>query len=133
VRGGGEVDRRALRRALLAAEPWLGATEVGPASVDAGSCDRCGALPRVIPTCGPAGHAALCRDCALAVGPGGWCDGHRQEGEEARRWAASLPSSWPRTVVLWWFSTGELRSIELADGVPDELAAGLPEGGDDRG
>jgi hypothetical protein len=113
--GAGDLDRRALRRALLDAEPWLAATDVGPTSVDAGSCDRCGVLPRVVPTCGPGGPAALCRDCALAVGEDGWCDGHQEEGAVARRWAAALPAGWARTVLVWWYATGELRSIDLAD------------------
>jgi hypothetical protein len=110
------LDRRALRRALLEAEPWLAATEVGPASVDAGTCDRCGEQPRLLPTCGPAGHAALCRGCALALGEDAWCDGHAEEGAAARRWAAELPASWAQTVVWWWFATGELRTLELPDG-----------------
>jgi hypothetical protein len=107
------VDRRELRRALLEAEPWLAATDVGPASVDAGACDRCGDAPRLLPTCGPAAGGALCRDCALEVGDDGWCAGHADEGDAARRWASALPDSWAQTVVLWWFATGELRSVEL--------------------
>jgi hypothetical protein len=109
----GAVDRHALRRALLEAEPWLAATEVGPANVDAGTCDRCSEQPRLLPTCGPTGHAALCRDCALALGEEAWCEGHAEAGAAARRWAAELPASWAQTVVLWWFATGELRTIEL--------------------
>lgn len=108
-------DRRALRRALLEAEPWLAATEVGPASVDAGTCDRCGQAPRLLPTCGPAGFEALCRDCALELGDQAWCDGHAAEGEAARDWAAALPPSWGQTVTLWWYATGELRSTGLTD------------------
>jgi hypothetical protein len=111
---GPPTDRRALRRALLEAEPWLAAADVGPAAVDAGPCDRCGDLPRLLPTCGPAGADALCRDCALEVGEEGWCDGHQVEGAAARRWAEALPPSWAQTVTLWWYATGELRSTELA-------------------
>jgi hypothetical protein len=113
VNGTPAVDRHALRRALLEAEPWLAETDVGPASVDAGACDRCGQAPRLLPTCGPAGDAALCRDCALEVGEDGWCDGHAEEGAAARGWAAALPDSWAQTVTLWWFATGELRSVDL--------------------
>jgi hypothetical protein len=113
VNEGRDVDRRALRHALLEAEPWLRATDVGPASVDAGPCDRCGDAPRLLPTCGPAGHVALCRDCALDLGDEAWCEGHAAEGDEARRWAAELPGSWAQTVTLWWFATGELSSIDL--------------------
>jgi hypothetical protein len=121
---GPPVDRRALRRALLDAEPWLAAADVGPASVDAGPCDRCGDAPRLLPTCGPTGWAALCRDCALEVGDAGWCDGHADEGAAARRWAAGLPASWAQTVTLWWVATGELRSTELGEGCGPRPASG---------
>jgi hypothetical protein len=86
-----EVDRRALRAALLETEPWLGEPDRGPRSVDAGACDRCRELPRLLPTCGPSGWEALCRTCALAVGLDAWCDGHRDDGREALRWAVALP------------------------------------------
>jgi hypothetical protein len=113
VTGASDIDRAALRRALLEAEPWLGATEVGPASVDAGTCDRCHEAPRLVPTCGPLRFHALCRDCALELGEEAWCEGHADEGAAARRWASALPDSWAQSVTLWWFATGELRSIEL--------------------
>ena len=109
-----ELDKRALRRALLDAEPWLAATEVGPQSVDAGACDRCDEAPRLLPLCGPAGAAAVCRDCGLWLGDDGWCDGHRDEGRAARAWAAALPSHWGDAAVLWWVATGEVRLAELA-------------------
>jgi hypothetical protein len=111
--GAPDIDRRSLRRALLEAEPWLAETDVGPASVDAGACERCGEVPRLLPTCGPAGYEALCRDCGLEVGEEGWCDGHAAEGLAARCWAAALPASWAQTVTLWWYATGELRSLDL--------------------
>jgi hypothetical protein len=123
-----KVDRGELRRALLEAEPWLAATDVGPASVDAGPCDACGEFPRLLPTCGPAGHAALCRACALAAGSDAWCEGHAEEGAAARRWAAALPDSWAQTVVWWWYATGELRSIDLPGDAPP-AARHRPAGG----
>jgi hypothetical protein len=103
------VDRRALRRALLAAEPWLAATDLGPQAVAAGACDRCHELPRLLPVCGPTGYEALCRDCAEDLGDDGWCDGHVREGRAARAWAAALPTRWHEAVVLWWVATGEVR------------------------
>jgi hypothetical protein len=108
-----EVDRPALRAALLETEPWLGESHRGPRSVDAGACDRCRELPRLLPTCGPSGWEALCRTCALAVGLDAWCDGHRDDGREALRWAVALPTHWDVAVVLWWVATGELRTAQL--------------------
>ena len=104
-----DLDRPALRAALLDAAPWLDATDVGPRAVDAGTCDRCGERPRLLPTCGPGAPEALCRDCAAALGDDAWCDGHRNDGMAARRWADALPDRWEDAVVLWWVATGELR------------------------
>ncbi len=123
-------QRQTLRSTLLATAPWLGATEVGPQAVDAGRCGSCDELPRLLPTCGPAGATALCRDCALAAGDDAWCDGHREDGRAARRWAASLPDRWADLVVLWWVSTGELRASAGQDverhGLPREVRALVP-------
>lgn len=123
------VDRVALRRALAAAYPWLTAADAGPNTVDAGTCERCGTLPRLLPTCGPAPWQALCRDCAAVVGQDGWCDGHAAEGAAARRWAQALPDEWATVVVLWWVATGEVRAgtgvaagvEELPPAVRDQL------------
>ena len=103
------TQRTALRAALLEAAPWLDATEVGPRSLVAGACDRCGAAPRLLPTCGPTRYEALCRDCADAEGDDAWCDGHLEDGRAARAWAAELPDRWGEAVVLWWLATGEIR------------------------
>jgi hypothetical protein len=108
-RGDG-IDRAGLRRTLTTAHPWLAATEVGPRAVDAGECDRCGAAPRLLPTCGPVAWTALCRDCALVVGDDGWCDGHAGDGAAARRWAAGLPPVWATVTRLWWVATGEVSA-----------------------
>ncbi|GGI06334.1 hypothetical protein GCM10011354_18570 [Egicoccus halophilus] len=107
-----EVDPPALRRALLELAPWLAGTEVGPAVVEAGDCDRCGGAPRLLPLCGPVSWTAVCRDCGLALGEDGWCDGHADQGAAARDWAAALPDTWPTLVLLWWLATGELRAID---------------------
>jgi hypothetical protein len=120
-----ELDpaRRArLRAALLEVAPWLREDDVGPRAVDAGPCDACGDAPRVLPTCGPAGHAALCPVCALQLGLDAWCDGHADEARAALAWAAALPPRWRDLVVLWWVATGEVRAA--ATSMPDP--AGLP-------
>ena len=104
-----DLDRRALRQALIRAAPWLTATEVGPQAVEAGVCDRCGDAPRLLPTCGPESPGSLCRDCAHDLGELAWCVGHEDEGRDARAWAAALPDDWADTVTLWWVATGEVR------------------------
>lgn len=124
------LDRRALRAALAEAEPWLLADDVGPRAVDAGPCDRCGGPPRILPTCGPSAFEALCRDCALTLGLDAWCDGHREEGRAALRWAVGLPAAWDVAVALWWVATGELELDALvwrrARMLPPAVAAALP-------
>lgn len=125
------AQRSDLRRALLEVEPWLGATEVGPRAVDAGPCDRCGELPRLLPTCGPVAWPALCRSCGGQVGLEAWCDGHQDEGRWALAWATSLPDHWDRAVTLWWVATGEIALDALVGGqggpLPDERGAPLPD------
>ncbi|MFP4635362.1 MAG: hypothetical protein ACLFRD_05840 [Nitriliruptoraceae bacterium] len=121
------LDKPALRRALLSAEPWLAATEVGPQAVDAGSCDRCEDAPRLLPLCGPAGAQAVCRGCAEQLGDDGWCDGHRDEGREARTWASGLPDHWADAVVLWWVATGEVGLDQLAATDRSRLAPSVRE------
>jgi len=123
-------DQRArLKAELLTVAPWLGAHEVGPRAVDAGPCDACGETPRLLPTCGPAGHEALCPACAEAAGTGAWCDGHHDEGRAALAWAARLPARWADLVVLWWLATGEVRpgatSVPDLHGLPAPITAVL--------
>ncbi|MFA9444814.1 hypothetical protein [Egicoccus sp. AB-alg6-2] len=120
-----DVDRPALRRALLAFAPWLTETEVGPAAVEAGDCDRCGNAPRLLPLCGPVPWQAVCRGCGLELEDDGWCAGHADDGARARDWAAALPSDWERAVLLWWLATGELRGIELLPDAPAALPAAI--------
>lgn len=104
------ATRHRLRTALLAAAPWLAATEVGPQAVAAGRCEACDVRPRLLPTCGPGAPGAVCRDCALELGDEGWCEGHRAVGEAARAWASVLPDRWADLVIAWWVATGEVRA-----------------------
>ena len=103
------LDRRALRAALLQTAGWLDDPDRGPRAVDAGSCDRCGVAPRLLPTCAVAGVVAVCRDCADQLGDDGWCEGHQEQGRQDRAWAEQLPDRWADAVLLWWLSTGELK------------------------
>ena len=105
---------------MLEAEPWLAATERGPQAVDAGPCDRCGQLPRLLPTCGPDGLPGVCRPCAEELGTDAWCDGHLAEAEESLAWTAALPDHWDVAVTLWWLATGEVRLGSLVDLRADE-------------
>ena len=132
-------DRRRLRAALADAAPWLADVEVGPTTVDAGTCDRCGLRPRVVATCGPVPFRTLCVDCVLAVGDEGWCDGHGDVAGAARAWARAAPPWWADAVVLWWISTGEVRPGAATTVDPDRLPAAVvaqlpaPGVGDERG
>lgn len=131
--------RRRLRRVLREQAPWLVDGEVGPTTVDAGSCGRCDDRPRVVSTCGPASARTLCVDCVLEVGDDGWCDGHRDVAAAARAWANAAPPWWADAVVLWWLATGEVRSParehplgELTSRLPTGLRRALSLPGDDR-
>jgi hypothetical protein len=119
------AKRTELRVALLEAAPWLGATEVGPRSVVAGACDRCGTAPRLLPTCGPTSFEALCRDCAHDEGDEAWCEGHLDDGRAARAWSSELPDRWGEAVVLWWIATGEIRGDESMTGGSSPLGEDL--------
>lgn len=115
------IDRAGLRRALLTTEPWLQSTDRGPQSVDAGACDRCDDLPRLLPTCGPDGYPGLCRPCADDLGVDAWCDGHHDEAVEVLGWAAALPDHWDLVVTLWWIATGEIRVDRAVDRAVDRV------------
>lgn len=122
--------RRALRAALLATEPWLAATDLGPQAVDAGVCDRCTERPRVVPTCGPDGYPGLCAGCAEVLGADAWCDGHGAEADAALRWLAALPPYADTVVTLWWIATGEVRTgaptLEVVAALPPAVRDALP-------
>ncbi len=128
-------DREVLRNALLARYPWLRLDEVGPRSVDAGECDRCGNEPRLVSTCGPAGFEALGRRCARELGFDAWCDGHEADARVALAWLEDLPPEADDVARLWWVSTGEVRldamSMERA-GLAETLALTLAPGEDDE-
>lgn len=104
-----ELDRAALREALLARYPWMGATEVGPQAVEAGECDRCGAEARLAETCGPVAWQYLGRRCAAEVGLEAWCEGHADDAGRTLAWLAALPAEADAATRLWWVATGEVR------------------------
>jgi hypothetical protein len=104
-----DVDRAALKAALLDRHPWLASTDYGPQAVEAGECDRCGAEARLVTTCGPGADVALGRRCAAASGVEAWCAGHEAEAEAALAWLAGLPAEADPAARLWWVATGEVR------------------------
>jgi hypothetical protein len=109
VTGSDAARRRALRDELIARHPWLDHDEVGPRSVEAGECDRCGDEARMVTTCGPTEWAALGRACASEVGADAWCDGHADQAGSWLRLLAALPAEADAVARLWWVATGEVR------------------------
>lgn len=102
--------------------PWVDCTDIGPRSVVAGECDRCGAEARLVAPCGPPPEGvcgakpdwALGRRCTLECGTDAWCAGHEAEGEHALAWLAALPPEADDVARLWWVATGEVRvDVEL--------------------
>lgn len=101
----GVPPKAELRESLRGAHPWLDDDRFGPRNVNAGTCDRCGAEPRLVLTCGPSG-GEYGRRCAAEDD---WCDGHVDEAAEALAWLAALPEDADEIAWLWWLSTGEVR------------------------
>jgi hypothetical protein len=120
-----DVDRRALRTALLTGYAWLGDPDVGPQAVVAGECERCGRHPQFVPTCGPTAWEALCPGCAGEVGLAVWCDGHAPEGRRILVALAGLPPEWDVVTRLWWVATGEVDLDELVLDHRDRLPAAV--------
>ena len=108
--------REQLRGLLRQAHPWVQDTDIGPAAVDAGECDRCGLEARMVVVCGPGAWISLGRQCARELGAEAWCEGHRDEAERALRGLLGLPAEADAIARLWWVATGEVR-------VDPELAA----------
>lgn len=126
---GAKFDREVLRRALRDHYPWLDRDDLGPRSVVAGECDRCGHEARLVETCGPGIHRYLGRRCAHQVGENAWCEGHQERARMALAWLADLPDEADDVARLWWVATGEVqldpdlvaRSPALADVVAGVL------------
>lgn len=116
-------DRTVLREALLTHHPWLGRDDLGPRSVPAGECDRCGHEARLVETCGPGIHRYLGRRCAEIVGADAWCEGHRAEAEDAIGWLRDLPEEADDVARLWWVATGEVALDPSLVARSDALAA----------
>lgn len=102
--------------------PWLDDERFGPRNVNAGDCERCGAEPRLVMTCGP-GSGEYGWDCAREDD---WCDGHQDEAAEALRWLAALPEDAADVAYLWWLATGEVRSLPSTEGASRCAPARLP-------
>lgn len=127
------MDRRTLRRVVAEMAPWTTDPATGPAAVDAGECDRCGADPRWVTTCGAQPWPAICRDCLLELGTEAFCDGHREDALEHVAAARALPEDWATITRLAWIASGEVRAgddwvalvTDLASR-PDELAGSDP-------
>jgi hypothetical protein len=112
----GVPPKHELREALRAAHPWLDDDRFGPRNVTAGDCDRCGAEPRLVQTCGPGG-GEYGRRCAAEDD---WCEGHAAEAADALAWLAALPDEVDDVAYAWWLSTGEVRysgTPSASDGV----------------
>lgn len=131
-----EFDKQALRAALRAHHPWLERDDIGPRSVSAGECDRCGHEARMVETCGPALHRFLGRRCASQVGTEAWCEGHREDARSALRWLEGLPAEADDVARLWWVATGEVKlepGLIAHSPALAEVAAGVLDGaGEDR-
>jgi hypothetical protein len=106
--GGDRAQRARLRAALRARYPWLDHTDLGPRSVTAGECGRCGTEARLVATCGPGPHE-LGRRCVAVLGTDAWCEGHRDQALAAIDWLARLPAEADDVARLWWVATGEVR------------------------
>lgn len=101
----GVPPKAELRAALLETYGWLADDRFGPRNVTAGDCDRCGAEPRLVMTCGPDG-GEYGRACATDHD---WCEGHADEAADALGWLRALPAEADQVAYLWWLATGELR------------------------
>lgn len=110
--------RTRLRTALRQRYPWVADTERGPAAVEAGECDHCGAEARLVMVCGPGAGQYLGRRCLQELGADAWCDGHADDAAGAMSWAAALEDEADVVARLWWVATGEVR-------LPPAAVAGL--------
>jgi hypothetical protein len=116
-------QRRRLRLAIVERHPWVEGSDVGPAAVEAGDCDRCGLEARLVAVCGPVPWEAIGRRCARELGTQAWCEGHAAEGTAALRHLAALPEDADTVTRLWWVATGEIRVDERTTG---DLLTALP-------
>lgn len=101
--------RRRLRHAITARHRWVDDGDIGPRSVEAGDCDRCGLEARLVAVCGPVPWAAIGRRCARELGTRAWCDGHAGDVPALLDHLGALPAEADTVARLWWVATGELR------------------------
>lgn len=105
-------DRAALRGRLRHRYAWLRPlSDIGPQTVDAGECDRCGAEARLVTVCGPGAWEALGRRCAAELGAEAWCPGHADDAARQLVELAGLPPEADTVARLWWVTTGEVRVV----------------------
>jgi hypothetical protein len=119
------MDTR-LRDALLTRYPWLAKPDLGPRSVEAGECDRCGGEARLIATCGPVPYREVGRRCTGELGSDAWCQGHADAAERALAWLAELPPEADEAARLWWVASGEVRISDELRGSARRLALPPP-------
>lgn len=100
--------RARLRTALSQRYGWLTDTQFGPAAVEAGECDACGAEARLIATCGPGMEQYLGRRCLTDRATDAFCDGHADEAAAAVDYVSALPGDADLIARIWWVSTGEV-------------------------
>ncbi|MDQ3710263.1 MAG: hypothetical protein M3387_13335 [Actinomycetota bacterium] len=88
------LDKPGLRRALRQRSAWLDHHDLGPAAVDAGECDRCGAEAPV--------DLDLWTECyRLRL--------HERGGGRDLGLAGAVPAEADDVARLWWAATGEVR------------------------
>ena len=101
--------RARLRAALSQRFDWLSDTAFGPAAVEAGECDGCGAEARMVMTCGPGAGPYLGRQCLVEAGDDAYCDGHADQVRKALQYVAALPDDADLIARVWWVATGEVQ------------------------
>lgn len=111
----GVPPKKELQAGLRREHPWLDDDRFGPRNVTAGDCERCGAEPRLVQTCGPSG-GEYGRACATEDD---WCDGHADEPADALRYLRALPDDADEAAYLWWLSTGEVRARPARAPLPE--------------
>ena len=104
----GPAQRADLRAQLRDRYPWVDDPVAGPASVEAGECDRCSVEARLVTVCGPGAFVYLGARCATELGTDAWCAGHIDDAAQMLAWLDGLPPRADAVARLWWVATGEV-------------------------